>query len=141
MASKPIIQEFATEPLWVNRFGGYFANCIRRDRPRPNDKWHLDEVVITIRGKFAGNLPHFTLLSLPISTNIDILIRATISRLAEPQLSPSAPDSFGMNHGNRANSETSSHLSNSALRSAVQENWLTSIFLLQPDDGICATLS
>ena len=37
--------------LWVNRFGRHFANCIRRDRPRPNDKWHMDEVVIAIRGK------------------------------------------------------------------------------------------
>ena len=37
--------------LWVNRFGRHLANCIRRDRPLPNDKWHLDEVVITIRGK------------------------------------------------------------------------------------------
>tara|TARA_R110002049_G_scaffold270445_1_gene447454 strand:- start:107 stop:481 length:375 start_codon:yes stop_codon:yes gene_type:complete len=37
--------------LWVNRFGPHFANCIRRDRPRPNDKWHLDEVVISIRCK------------------------------------------------------------------------------------------
>jgi len=35
----------------VNRFGRYFADCIRRDRPRPNDKWHLDEVVLTIRGQ------------------------------------------------------------------------------------------
>ena len=37
--------------LWVNRFGPHFANCVRRDRPRPNDKWHLDAVVIPIRGK------------------------------------------------------------------------------------------
>ncbi|WP_162652985.1 IS6 family transposase [Lentilitoribacter sp. Alg239-R112] len=37
--------------LWVNRFGQHFADCIRRDRPRPNDKWHIDEVVITIRGR------------------------------------------------------------------------------------------
>ena len=35
---------------WVNRFGAHFAACIRRDRPRPNDKWHLDEVVIPING-------------------------------------------------------------------------------------------
>jgi len=35
---------------WVNRFGAHFATCIRRDRPRPNDKWHLDEVVIPIDG-------------------------------------------------------------------------------------------
>lgn len=37
--------------LWVNRFGQHFAHCIKRDRPRPNDKWHMDEVVITIRGR------------------------------------------------------------------------------------------
>jgi putative transposase len=35
---------------WVNRFGAHFAACIRRDRPRTNDKWHLDEVVIPING-------------------------------------------------------------------------------------------
>ena len=32
-----------TVRLWVNRFGRHFADCIRRDRPRPNDKWHMDE--------------------------------------------------------------------------------------------------
>ena len=36
--------------LWVNRFGTHFAGCIRLDRLRPNDKWHMDEVVITING-------------------------------------------------------------------------------------------
>lgn len=36
--------------LWVNRFGTSFANCIRRDRQQPRDKWHLDEVVIPING-------------------------------------------------------------------------------------------
>jgi putative transposase len=37
--------------LWVNRFGPHFANCVRCDRPRSNGKWHLDEIVISIRGK------------------------------------------------------------------------------------------
>ena len=36
--------------LWVNRFGQHFASCIKRDRPSAADKWHLDEVVISIRG-------------------------------------------------------------------------------------------
>ncbi len=35
---------------WVNRFGRHFADCIKRDGPRPNDKWHLDEVVLPING-------------------------------------------------------------------------------------------
>ena len=27
-----------------------FADCLRRRRPRPGDKWHLDEVFIRIQG-------------------------------------------------------------------------------------------
>lgn len=37
--------------LWINRFGRHFATCIKRDRPGAADKWHLDEVVISIRGE------------------------------------------------------------------------------------------
>ena len=33
------------------KFGQDFANQIRRRRPAPGDKWHLDEVVISIAGK------------------------------------------------------------------------------------------
>lgn len=35
----------------VNRFGRHFADGIRRNRPKPNDKWHMDEAVITIGNK------------------------------------------------------------------------------------------
>ena len=34
---------------WVARFGRQFAARIRRERPGPADKWHLDEVVISIK--------------------------------------------------------------------------------------------
>jgi putative transposase len=30
------------------KFGQQYANHLRRRRPRPGDKWHLDEVFITI---------------------------------------------------------------------------------------------
>jgi len=33
------------------RFGQEFANSIRRRRPQPGDKWHLDEVFIKVRGE------------------------------------------------------------------------------------------
>ena len=33
------------------RFGRQFANGLKRRRPRPGDKWHLDEVFIRIGGK------------------------------------------------------------------------------------------
>ena len=36
--------------LWVKRFCPQFATNIRRDRPRPNNKWHMDEVVVPING-------------------------------------------------------------------------------------------
>jgi putative transposase len=36
---------------WCRKFGQSYANLLRRRRPRPGDKWHLDEVCLTIRGK------------------------------------------------------------------------------------------
>ena len=51
LAARGVVVSREAIRLWVNRFGQHFANFIRRDRPKPKDKWHLDEVVITIRGK------------------------------------------------------------------------------------------
>jgi putative transposase len=51
LAERGIIVSREAIRLWVNRFGSHFASCIRRDRPKPNDRWHMDEVVISIRGK------------------------------------------------------------------------------------------
>ena len=50
LAERGVIISRETIRLWVNHFGAHFAACIRRDRPRPNDKWYLDEVVIPING-------------------------------------------------------------------------------------------
>jgi putative transposase len=36
---------------WCRRSGQDYANQLRRRRPRPGDKWHLDEVFLTIHGK------------------------------------------------------------------------------------------
>ena len=47
LAARGVVVSRETVQLWVNRFGRHFANCIRQDRPRPTDKWHMDEVVIT----------------------------------------------------------------------------------------------
>ncbi|WP_300075056.1 IS6 family transposase [uncultured Ruegeria sp.] len=51
LAARNVIVSREAVRLWINRFGRHFADCIRRDRPRPNDKWHMDEVVISIRGR------------------------------------------------------------------------------------------
>jgi putative transposase len=36
---------------WGQKFGQAYANQLRRRRPRPGDKWHLDEVFLTIHGE------------------------------------------------------------------------------------------
>jgi putative transposase len=35
---------------WCRKFGQQYANQLRRRRPRPGDKWHMDEVFLTING-------------------------------------------------------------------------------------------
>src|SRR3954447_5071952 len=36
---------------WCRKFGQPYANQLRRRRPRPGDKWHMDEVFLTIKGE------------------------------------------------------------------------------------------
>src|SRR5246500_5100520 len=36
---------------WVLKFGPAIARGLRRGRPRPSDRWHLDEMVVRIAGK------------------------------------------------------------------------------------------
>jgi putative transposase len=36
---------------WCRKFGQDYANQLRRRRPRPGDKWHFDEVFLTIKGE------------------------------------------------------------------------------------------
>jgi putative transposase len=36
---------------WCQKFGQDYANQLRRRRPRPGDKWHMDEVFLTINGR------------------------------------------------------------------------------------------
>ncbi len=38
---------------WCLKFGQAFANKLRRRRARPGAKWHLDEVVLKIKGKLC----------------------------------------------------------------------------------------
>lgn len=52
LAARGVIVSQQTVRLWAKKFGRHFANDIwRRSAGRLGDKWYLDEVVITIRGK------------------------------------------------------------------------------------------
>jgi putative transposase len=51
LAARGIEVSHETVRQWALKFGQSFANQIRRRLPAPGDKWHLDEVVISIAGK------------------------------------------------------------------------------------------
>jgi putative transposase len=36
---------------WCQKFGQAYANQLRRRRPKPGNKWHMDEVFLTINGE------------------------------------------------------------------------------------------
>ena len=50
LAERGVIVSHETIRTWVAKFGAQFAAKIRRDRPGPADRWHLDEVVLKING-------------------------------------------------------------------------------------------
>ena len=51
LAARGITVSQETVRQWARKFGQAFANRVRRRLPCPGDKWHLDEVVITIAGE------------------------------------------------------------------------------------------
>src|SRR5918997_2881292 len=51
LAARGIEVSHETVRQWALKFGQGLANQIRRRLPSAGDKWHLDEVVITIAGK------------------------------------------------------------------------------------------
>jgi len=51
LAAHGVVVSHETTRDWGLRFGQMFAKALRRRRPRPGDKWSMDEVFIRIRGK------------------------------------------------------------------------------------------
>ncbi|MCX4775353.1 IS6 family transposase [Streptomyces sp. NBC_01264] len=50
MLERGVIVSYETIRRWCRKFGQAYANALRRRRPRPGDKWHLDEVFVKIGG-------------------------------------------------------------------------------------------
>jgi putative transposase len=46
LATRGIVVSYESIREWGLRFGQMFANALKRRRPRPGDKWFLDEVLI-----------------------------------------------------------------------------------------------
>ncbi len=51
LAERGIVVSYETIRQWCRKFGSTFADGLRRRRPRPGDKWHSDEVQLTINGR------------------------------------------------------------------------------------------
>src|SRR5580658_806173 len=48
LAERGLEVSYETVRRWVLKFGPGFARRLRRSRPRPSDRWHLDEMVVRI---------------------------------------------------------------------------------------------
>jgi len=51
LAERGLDISYETVRSWVLKFGPVIARRLRRRRPRPSDRWHLDEMVVRIAGK------------------------------------------------------------------------------------------
>jgi putative transposase len=49
--TRGIIVTYEAIRKWCRKFGQSYAHQRRRRRPQPGDKWHLDEVFLTINGE------------------------------------------------------------------------------------------
>src|SRR6266404_5625354 len=50
LAERGLDISYETVRCWVLKFGPTIARRLRQRRPRPSDRWHLDEMVIRIAG-------------------------------------------------------------------------------------------
>ena len=51
LAERGLDVSYETVRRWVLKFGHSYARKLRRFRPKPDDRWHLDEMFVQIRGR------------------------------------------------------------------------------------------
>lgn len=51
LAERGVDVSYETVRRWTLKFGQAYAHKLRRLRPRPDGRWHLDEVFVSINGK------------------------------------------------------------------------------------------
>jgi transposase-like protein len=51
LAERGLDISYETIRSWVLKFGPVIARRLRRRRPRPSNRWHLDEMVVRIAGE------------------------------------------------------------------------------------------
>jgi putative transposase len=85
---------------WCRKFGQQYANQIKRRRPQPSDKWHLDEVAVTIDGQ-----KYYLWRAVDSDGNVlDILMQTRLRHESSKQVLPQAVEETGLctaSHRNR----------------------------------------
>src|SRR3954451_245707 len=51
LAERGIDVSYETVRRWALKFGGIIARQLRRGRPRPDGRWHLDEAFVSVNGR------------------------------------------------------------------------------------------
>jgi putative transposase len=78
MAVRGVVVTYETIREWCLKFGQTYANRLRRRRPRPGDKWHMDEMFIKINGE-----DHYLWRAVDQDGNVlDILVQGRRNKLA-----------------------------------------------------------
>jgi putative transposase len=50
MLARGVVVSHETIRQWTQKFEQDYASALRRRRPRPGDKWHMDEIFVKING-------------------------------------------------------------------------------------------
>jgi putative transposase len=83
MLARGIVVTYEAIRKWCRKFGQDYANQIRRRRPRTGEKWHLDEVFLTINGK-----RHYLWRAVDQDDNVlDILVQSRRNKKAAKKFS------------------------------------------------------
>ncbi|MFK4362269.1 putative transposase [Rhodococcus sp. 27YEA6] len=78
MLERGVVVSYETIRRWCAKFGQAYTNELRRRRPQPGDKWHLDEVFIRINGR-----QHYLWRAVDQHGNVlDVLVQSRRSALA-----------------------------------------------------------
>jgi DDE domain len=87
MLERGVVVSHETVRQSCAKFGQGYANQLRRRRPRPGDKWHVDEVFIRINGKH-----HYLWLAVDQDGNVlDVLVQSRPKRFGRQEVLPAAP--------------------------------------------------
>jgi len=92
MLARGVVVSYETIRRWCAKFGPVYAAELRRRRPRPGDKWHLDEVFVRINGR----LRYLWRAVDQNGTVLDILIQSRRKREGRHEVLRQAPEATAL---------------------------------------------